>query len=558
MMGELVDSLPSTEPGWRPADDILRPIAATCSLARELLARMVDGEPVAVIERCRRTLQDLPVPLAVFEGPEHRLQIGNAAWYAMFGHAPVGGASYREIAGPRDELASELDRARGSGLERRVSSIAYRARRAGVALEGFYSAVMQPIDDRIVVAYADITREVLARRSTQAEHRELLASARAARAEAERSQRIKDWVVAVVSHELRAPLATIMLWEKALRDHPGVRDRALEAIRESGVAQSRLIDDLFDISHAMSGTLRIDSRPLAIELDLAGAVDRIRAAAAAKSLAIEHLVEPGLGEVVGDAHRLRQVLDTLLGNAVRFTEPGGRIAVTARSAGSAIEIAVNDSGCGFEPELASRLFTPFGRDGGPPADRCGGLGLGLMIAGRLVELHGGTLVASSDGAGRGATFTLTLPLAGVPARPVPSVADPPPPPNLDGLRVLVVEDSRDMREALEVVLGSVGAVVGCVESVDAAMTALGSSPWDVVVSDLEMPHEDGYSLARRIRGAAATRGLPAVALTASSAVADTDRAREAGFDVHVAKPVDLDVLVAGIAEAIATRRGPAA
>jgi len=411
-------------------------------------------------------------------------------------------------------------------------------------------------DRALAHSLADHAAVAIANARLCQEHHEQLQLAKEAAerafAESDRSNRLKDRVLAAVSHDLRAPLATIILWAKAMRDDPAVRSRALDAIHESAAAQSRMIDDLLDVSRAMSGQLHIDSRPVVLAHELQSVLDRIGPAAAARSVTIEAGIEPGLGEVIGDRHRLRQTLETLLTNALSFTENGGRILVSGRRTGPMIEIAVSDSGLGLCPESAPRLLEAFNRGDDPLTYAHGGLGLGLSVARQLVELHGGALLARSDGPGPGATFTLTIPAVVRPPAPAPVARVQSS--SLQGIRVLVVDDNEDIREALEVVLGGAGAIVECVASASAAWTALLEARHDVVVSDVLMPDSDGYSLARRIRATVATRGVAAVVLTASTSAADVERALAAGFDAHVAKPSDFETLAAAISSAIASRR----
>jgi signal transduction histidine kinase/CheY-like chemotaxis protein len=366
----------------------------------------------------------------------------------------------------------------------------------------------------------------------------------------------RDQVLGVVAHELREPLAAMMLWVRALRDDGGIRDRALEAIHESAVAQSRLIDDLIDIARAKTDDLEIDRRPVTIEPVLALALERIAGRAAVKRVTLGAIIEPGLGDVLGDGHRLGQILENLLANAVSFTEPGGRIEVSARQAGPAIEIVVSDSGRGLSPEHAARLFEPFGPRHTSATRPVGSLGVGLAIARELVELHRGTLSARSAGVGRGTSFTLTLPAATLEsprsAPPVDVRRE-----TLHGVRVLVVDDHAFMREALEVVLHASGAIVECVASAETAWRQLLRAVPDLVISDVAMLREDGHGLARRIRATAAMRDVAMVALTANASKADAAAALAAGFDLHVAKPVDFDDLIAAISTALASRRAGA-
>jgi signal transduction histidine kinase/ActR/RegA family two-component response regulator len=384
-----------------------------------------------------------------------------------------------------------------------------------------------------------------------AERNELLSRERLARADAEQANRLKDQFLAAVSHELRAPLTTMLLWEKVLREEstkPELRAQALEAIRQSALSQSRVVGDLLDISRAISGKLYVDLRPVEIERVVRGAFEAIVPQALAKQIAIDRggtLV----GEVLGDTVRLRQVLDNLMTNAVKFTDPGGRIRVNVSRKGRSIVIAVEDTGRGIEPEFMPHLFEPFSQTDDSLTRRDAGLGLGLAIAKQLVDLHHGSLVASSSGKGLGATFTVTLPIARKQVKtPVHGAARPH---KLDGVRVLVVDDDRRVRDALAVLLGHVGAVVETADSAEAARSRIAGQVPAAIVCDIAMPVEDGYSFIRRLR--AAGLDVVAIALTAYATEGDAQRALAAGFDRHLAKPIEFERLVANIHELLAKR-----
>jgi len=413
-----------------------------------------------------------------------------------------------------------------------------------------------------VVRWFAIASDIDDVRRTQEERIELLASERAARAEAEEANRQKDRFLAVVSHELRTPLGALLLWAKVLQDDPidpDLRRRALTSIRECTLAQSRLVEDLLDISRVISGKLFLDPKLIDPSAVVQAGVEGARPAAAAKGLTLDATFKAGVGRVLGDAGRLRQVLDNLLSNAIKFTDSGGRVSVVARRNDGDVEIEVRDNGRGIRPEILPCLFNPFSQGEETAMTRAqGGLGLGLAIARQLVELQGGSLRGESGGVGRGATFTIRLPLA-----PEIEAVKPPAPgePMLERLRnvrLLLVDDDPRVREPLGLLLQQEGADVECADSADAAWTALLLRPPQVLVSDVAMPGSggDGYSLLRRVRGQApeAVRDLPAVALTAHARDVDRARALDAGFDLHVSKPVDVDELVIGIGTLIARRR----
>ncbi len=390
-----------------------------------------------------------------------------------------------------------------------------------------------------------------------AERVEQLARERAARAAAEQASRLKDRFLATVSHELRAPLTTLLLWEQVLRDETAdaaLHAQALDAIHQSAVAQSRLVGDLLDVSRAISGKLHIDLRPLDIERVLREALDAIAPAARAKQITLARRGAPAAAEVQGDATRLRQVLDNLLANAVKFTAAGGRITVAVARQDRSIAIDIEDSGRGIAPEFLPHLFEPFRQLDDSSTGVDGGLGLGLAIAKQLVALHDGELTAASAGPGRGATFTVRLPIADAPSAPEARARRP----RLDQVRVLVIDDDHRVRDALALLLHNAGAVVDTAESAEAARARIALQAPEVLVCDIAMPGEDGNSFIRGLR--ASGTDIPAIALTAYAMVSDVERARAAGFDLHISKPIDFERLVeeiGGLAAAHREARGRA-
>ena len=385
----------------------------------------------------------------------------------------------------------------------------------------------------------------------------LLEQLLAALSEAEHANRAKDHFLATISHELRAPLTTIMLWEKVLREHVEnieLRSRALDAIRDSASTQSRLVGDLLDISRAISGKLFLDRQRIVITDVLAAAIDNIRPSATERDINLVAEISSRTGRVLADPARLRQVFDNLLSNAVKFTPNGGTITISAARERNSIVIEVKDTGRGIVPEFLPRLFTPFSQPEDVLTRTQGGLGLGLAIAKQLVALHDGTLAASSEGTGHGATFTLTLPAAiyraesPVAGNPEPGI------PQLHGTTVLVIDDDPRVRDALALLLSRLGTRILSTSSAREARAVLHRELADVVLCDLAMPHEDGFSFVRVLRvSPGAQRDIPAIALTAYASDDDRRRCAEAGFDAHVAKPVDLHELATTIKYALATR-----
>ena len=391
-------------------------------------------------------------------------------------------------------------------------------------------------------------------RAATAERNELLARERAARADAERANLLKDQFLAAVSHELRAPLTSMLLWEAVLRNNAAdaeLRAKAHDAIQQSALVQSRVVGDLLDVSRAVAGKLHVDLSVIEVEPLLQGALEAIAPAALAKQVALERRGSLSGGELLGDAVRLRQVLVNLLANAVKFTEPGGRVTLGVSRRGRSIVIEVADSGHGVAPEFLPHMFEPFNQAAGSLSPGDGGLGLGLAIARQLVELHHGTIAASSPGVGGGTTLTVVLPAA---ARRTAAPSHVARARCLDRARVLVIDDDPRVREALGLLLDRAGAVVETADSADTARARIAAHAPDALVCDIAMPIEDGYSFIRGLR--ASGRDVAAIALTAHASEAGVARALAAGFDRHLAKPIEIERLVENIDELITARRGP--
>jgi signal transduction histidine kinase/ActR/RegA family two-component response regulator len=390
---------------------------------------------------------------------------------------------------------------------------------------------------------------------------EALAREQNARAEAEANARAKDEFLAVVSHELRTPLSAMLGWAEVLRSRrPGdpIYERALQTIERNAELQSKLIEDLLDTARILSGKLSIEAQPLYLDAILEESLDVVRPTAEAKDIEMIVTFESAPGPILGDANRLQQVFWNLLSNAIKFTEPGGRVDVRMERAGVEARIVVSDTGKGITPDFLPYVFDPFRQADSSSARRQGGLGLGLALAERLVEMHGGAIKAESDGEGRGATFTVTLPtrsgsraISEMNAIELSKTLDAGDQPNLAGLRILVVDDEADARDLLAIRLQQYGADVITAPSAEAAMEALNAQEPrpDLIVSDIAMPGEDGYSLIRRVRAMEPEQGgrIPAIALTAYSRTKDRVQALAAGFQIHLPKPVNAAELAHAIA-----------
>ena len=423
-------------------------------------------------------------------------------------------------------------------------------------------------DDGRVIGTLTIIEDVTERVAREAElqaqvdaRTQALAREKAAREEAEEANRLKDEFLATVSHELRTPLTAILGWSNMLlagRLDQEMHDRGLEIIHRNAQAQNQLISDLLDVSRIISGKLRLDLRTVELPAIIEAAVEATRPAAEAKGVSLTTALDPRSGPINGDADRLQQVVWNLLTNALKFTDVGGEIAVKLASVDTRVEITVQDSGIGIAPEFLPHIFDRF-RQADPGTNRVhGGMGLGLSIVRQLVELHGGTVRAASGGEGKGATFTVSLPFVNyrkgmegpgrLPFREVglPEITCPP---SLQGLRVLAVDDEVDTREMIRAVLEHCKMEVITAGSASEALEALTQSRPDVLISDLGMPGEDGYSLIAKVRALPAERGgqIPAAALTAYVRAEDRVKVLRSGFQLHVPKPLEPNELVAVVA-----------
>lgn len=384
---------------------------------------------------------------------------------------------------------------------------------------------------------------------------------------AETATRARDEFLATVSHELRTPLTSIIGWIQLLhleRDEGSLQE-GLETIDRNARAQNRLIEDILDFSRINAGKLRLNIHPVDLGDVIDAAIDIVRPAVSAKGLSIDRVLDPDAGRVSGDGDRLQQVVWNLLSNAVKFTPRGGKVQVRLERIHSHCELTVTDTGEGIPPAFLGFVFDRFSQADSSSTRQHTGLGLGLGIVRHLVELHGGTVQAFSTGLGEGATFAVRLPLlvAHQPAhedsvRPFelpasrslePHYAD------LTGVTVLVVEDNDDSRRLLEAILTRCGAMVQTAESVPSALGILDKTWPDIIISDIEMPGEDGYSFIRKIRlREPASQHLPAIALTAYTRSIDRVRAMAAGFQIHMSKPVEPAELVATVRSLVTGRR----
>ena len=418
-----------------------------------------------------------------------------------------------------------------------------------------------------IVRWFGTCTDIEDRRRIEAEREQLLAGERAARAESENQSRMKDEFLATLSHEIRTPLNAILGWSQIMRASMDPQDIAsgLEVIERNARAQSQIIEDLLDMSRIISGKVRLDVQRVDLSTVVQSAVDTARPTAEAKGVRLQSVIDPLHGVAVsGDANRLQQVLWNLISNAIKFTPRNGLVRVVLERVNSHLEISVIDTGEGIKPDFLPYVFDRFRQADASTTRRHGGLGLGLSIVKQLVELHGGSIRVNSAGLGQGTTFIVALPLLVMHVEPAPEPERRHPRAgpgssgmtdscrDIAGLRILVIDDEPDARALVKRLLEDCDALVTSTGSVNEAVRLIETGNFDVLVSDIGMPGEDGYSLIRRVRQLDKGKGgdIPAIALTAYARAEDRVKAVAAGFQMHVAKPVEpveLVTMVAGVA-----------
>jgi PAS domain S-box-containing protein len=509
----------------------------------------------------------------------------NAGAQQLFGYTP-----HEAIGQPvlmllpedrKEEEAGILARLRAGERVDHFESI--RVRKDGRKIE--VSLTISPVKDAsgtIIGASKvarDITRQKQAERELQAARQmaesanrqkdELLESERHARAEVERASQMKDEFLANLSHELRTPLNAILGWAQILQNNPSGEDlsQGIEIIERNARTQVQIIEDLLDMSRIIAGKVRLEVQRLDISILTRAAIESIKPAAEAKGVRIQTVLDAFAGPVSGDANRLQQVFWNLLTNAIKFTPKGGRVQVVLERVNSHLELSVIDTGEGISPEFLPYVFDRFRQADGGTTRRFAGLGLGLAIVKQLIELHGGTVRAKSGGPGFGSTFTVSLPLTAVHPEPGPEVerrhptAGPVAFPidtciEIKGLKILVVDDEPDARTLVKRVLEECKAVVTTASSAAEAISLLSEVKPDILISDIGMPGEDGYSFIKKVRALGHGGGgdIPAIALTAYARAEDRMKAMLAGFEQYMVKPVEPAELITLVSVLACNRR----
>ena len=515
-------------------------------------------------ERLEQLFDACPAIVNFFEGPGHVFTFANRRFRELIpGADGFVGKPVREAQPEMNQqgIVALLDQVYTSGVPfiAREFEVAVALPGGGTS-ESYFDLVYQPIRQRDgsiegVASFAyDITESVRARRSLE----QVARREEAARKQAEEVSRTKDEFLSTLSHELRTPLNAVIGWSHLLRTGGVAEDqseRALETIERNARAQARLIDDLLDLGRIVQGKMVLSVGPVEMVRIIESAIESVRLAAELKGIRLQPVLDSH-ATIVGDGERLQQLIWNLVSNAIKFTPKGGRVQVRLRRAASYVEVVVADSGQGIELNFLPHVFDRFRQADNSITRRVGGLGLGLAISRSLVELHGGTITAQSDGPGLGATFTVRLPTAPLRADSVPTLIDShaPPvptfecPPSLRDLRVLVVDDEPDTRALLEYVLAQCEVHVTLASSAVEALGLLTRQPFDVLLSDIGMPEEDGLAFIRRVRQLPLPTGrIPALALTAYARSEDRTAALRSGFHMHLAKPIEPNELLTVVA-----------
>lgn len=488
--------------------------------------------------------------------PNGELEYFNQRWYEYTGMAPGADRStWREHLHPED-VEHTMKVWTCCLRDGSPYQVEYRIRQGTSGPYRWFinRAVPLRAPDGSIVRWLGTSTDIDDERRLSRERESLLESERAARTVAERASRLKDEFVATVSHELRTPLNAVLGWVHIIRrdSSTATLERGLEVIERNARTQAKLVDDLLDTSRALAGKLRLEIQRVDLAAVVESAIETIRPAATAKGVELAMDVTSDRTTVAADPNRIQQVAWNLISNAIKYTPRGGRVSVRLERTASVHSLVVSDTGVGIDPEFLPHVFDRFRQFDGTTTRKHGGLGLGLAIARHLVELHGGTIEASSEGPGQGATFTVTLPISTVLFTSAPREARDDMRRRLDDLDILVVDDDPDARDLVARLLEERGAATRTASSAVEAIARYGDCPPDLIVSDIGMPEQDGVELVRHIRELDARDGrrTPAVALSALARPEDRSRALDAGFDLYIAKPVEPEELIAALSRLV--------
>ncbi|MBW4499368.1 MAG: PAS domain S-box protein [Scytonema hyalinum WJT4-NPBG1] len=499
-------------------------------------------------EDCDRFFQLSRDMLAILNTDGYFLQ-ASPAWTETLGYTSqeLTTQPYIEFVHPDDQAKTLVE---AQKLAQGIPTIAFENRYR--CRDGSYRWILWSIapfvEQKLLYCVA---RDITERKSAEVEMERLLAREQAARETAEAANRVKDEFLAVLSHELRTPLNPILGWSQLLQNRKLDEKRtsyALETIERNAKLQVQLIDDLLDVSRILQGKLSLNVTPVNLTTTITAALETVRLAAQAKSIQIQTALEPNIGQVLGDSGRLQQVIWNLVSNAVKFTPQGGRVDIWLERLDAQAQITVSDTGKGIHTDFLPHVFEYFRQADNATTRQFGGLGLGLAIVRQIVELHGGTVFAESKGVDQGATFTVRLPLMQHQSEMPQQMKASEPSLGLQGIKVLVVDDTADMREYVTFVLEQSGAKVIAVASAAEALAVLAEFQPAVLISDIGMAEMDGYMLMRQVRSLPPEQGgrIPAIALSAYAGEINQQQAIAAGFERHISKPVEPAALVAVI------------
>lgn len=523
-------------------------------------------EAFDLVRLCRYFSKLSPQPMVAVEGETHIVRHVNLAFVNLAGkrRAELIGRPFADAVpeGEENKCLSLLDRVYRTGA---AEMLVEQEHNQSPPVYWSYSVWAILGDDErpvgVVIQITDATEMAIFRKQVTEMNEQLLISSTRQHElteTAEVANRIKDEFLATLSHELRTPLTSIIGWADLLGNpklDPVSSQRAIETIKRNGRVQVQMVDDLLDVSRIITGKLRLILKPVDFGSVIIAAVDTARPAAKSKEIVLDLQLDSPVGLIYGDPDRLQQVAWNLISNAIKFTPKGGRVSVRLDHVESHVEFTVSDTGNGIESEFLPHVFDRFRQADSTSTRSYGGLGLGLAIVRQLVELHGGSVLVESAGIGQGATFTVSLPLAAVSGAAndskralteLPVSSDFERLPQLEGLRVLIVEDEADTRELLQFILEDSGGHVTTANSAAAALEAMEMKSFDVLISDIGMPGEDGYSLIAKVRALDHARGgrIPAAALTAYAREEDRIRLLRAGFQIHLPKPISPSELIA--------------